>query len=72
MMPPLASNLETLCVHSPDAICDDDDDNDDGNKPLPPDTIVVNANKYAQVKGRALTDGGANGGLMGSDMKRIS
>ena len=57
---------DLMCSFSQfDAVNDDDDD----NVPLPHDTIVVNANKYAHIKGRALTDGGANGGLCGADMK---
>ena len=48
-----------------DAVPDDDD-------PLPHDTIVVNANKYARVQGCPLIDGGANGSLCGSDMKLIA
>jgi len=48
-----------------DAVSDDDDD------PLPHDTIIVNANKYARVQGRSLIDGGANETLCGSDMKLI-
>ena len=60
---------DLMCSFSRFDAVDDDDDDD---AMLPPATIVVNANKYAQVKGRALTDGGANGGLMGSDMKRVS
>ena len=45
---------------------------DDDYEPLPHDTIVVNANKYAQVKGCSLINGGANGVLCGSDMKLIA